>query len=101
MVYPSVSLRAVGIVLGLLLILLHGYALWRGEEARGWLRGFPRSMNLGTLLLAIVTIWAFLLITFMDLGEFSHLRRILQVIIPVSALLTYRFVDEFLAVRAL
>lgn len=101
MVYPSVSLRAMGIVLGVFLILLHALALWRREDAQSWLRALPRSVNLGVTLLALDTLWAFLLITFMDLGEFSHLRRVLQIIIPIAAVLTYRFVDEFLAARAL
>ena len=37
----------------------------------------------------------------MEMGEFSNFRRPLLIILPVGFLLVLRFVDEFLAVRAL
>jgi hypothetical protein len=37
----------------------------------------------------------------MDLGEFSGFRTYLQMGVPIIAILTIYFVDEFLAVRAL
>jgi hypothetical protein len=37
----------------------------------------------------------------MEMGEFSNFRRPLLVILPVGFVLVLRFVDEFLAVRAL
>jgi len=101
MVYPSLSLRVVALIVGILLVALHGTALARSTSVRAMLRAFPRSKNFGTALLAIDTIWSFLLIANMDLGEFSHMRKILLILIPIAALLTFRFVDEFLAVRAL
>jgi hypothetical protein len=101
MIYTFVTLRAVGMLVGILLIALHGFALWRGRYMRPWLSALPRSKAVGTVLLALDTIWAFLLIYFMDLGEFSHLRGKLLIVIPVAAVLAFKFVDEFLAVRAL
>lgn len=101
MVYPFLSLRAVALIVGVLLIALHGLAIAQSHSVRPWLKNLPRSMSAGTVLLALDALWAFLLIYFMDLGEFSHLRKPLLILIPIAAVLTYKFVDEFLAVRAL
>jgi hypothetical protein len=101
MIYTFVSLPTVGLIVGVLLIALHGFALLRPRYVRPWLTSLPRSKAIGTVFLALDTIWAFLLIYFMDLGEFSHLRGKLLLVIPVAAVLTFKFVDEFLAVRAL
>lgn len=101
MIYTFVSLRGVGLVVGLLLIALHSLAIVRPRHVRPWLSALPRSKAVGTVLLALDAIWAFLLIYFMDLGEFSHLRGKLLIVIPVAGVLTFLFVDEFLAVRTL
>ena len=37
----------------------------------------------------------------MDLGEFSNWRRTLEIGTPIAAVLTWMYVQEFLAVRAL
>jgi len=101
MVYPHLDLRTVSLICGLWLILAHGFALLRPRPVQNWLRKFPRSKPVGAVLLAIDAVWAFLLIATMDLGEFTHLRTILLVAIVVAAGLTFKYVDEFLAVRAL
>ncbi len=61
----------------------------------------PRSKAAGALLLGVDSVWALIIVGTMDLGEFSNLRMLLLGVIFASALLTYRYVDEFLAVRAL
>lgn len=50
MIYP-VSLKTVGIVVGLFLLALHLVALWRSESCRRWLKEFPRSRAAGTVLI--------------------------------------------------
>jgi hypothetical protein len=101
MVYPFLSSRVVGLILGVLLVAAHGFAIAKSGDARAWLKGFPRSKSIGTTLLAIDAIWAFLLIADMDLGEFTYLRAKLLIVVVVATFLTWKFVDEFLAVRAL
>ena len=66
-----------------------------------FLRTLPRSKSAGLLLLVIVTVWSWLLATYIDLGEFSNWRLRLQIFIPIAAFLTWQYVDEFLAARAL
>ena len=101
MIYPFVDLHTAGLVVGILLVVLHGIAILHSRSARSWARAFPRSQAAGMTLLAIDAIWAFLMIANMDLGEFSNFRTIMLVLIPVAAGLTLKYVDEFLAVRAL
>lgn len=100
MIYPF-SLQAVGLTVGLLLVAAHALALAAPAPVQTFLRTLPRSRFWGTALLAISALWAFWLVRTMDLGEFAHLRTLMTVAIPVGAVLTWHFVDEFLAVRAL
>jgi hypothetical protein len=100
MIYPF-SLGPAMLVVGLLLVAAHGWALLRPQETQAWLRAFPRSRFLGIALLVIATVWAWFLILNIDLGEFSDWRPRLLLFIPIAAFLTAKYVDEFLAVRAL
>jgi hypothetical protein len=100
MIY-SFSLQTVGIVVGLLLVASHAFALAAPAPTQNFLRALPRSRFWGTVLLAISAVWAFWLVRTMDLGEFARLRGMLTIAVPVGAVLAWQFVDEFLAVRAL
>jgi hypothetical protein len=99
--FLNLDLRAALLVVGLLLVVAHGFALLQPTTTREFLRTLPRSRPAGLVLLVIATIWAWLLATYIDLGEFSNWRFRLQVFIPVAGFLTWQYVDEFLAVRAL
>jgi hypothetical protein len=101
MIYPNLDLRLVSLIAGIFLILSHGFALLRPGPVQKWLRKLPRSKTIGAALLIIDSVWALILITTMDLGEFTHLRMGLLLTIIVGTFLTFRYVDEFLAVRAL
>jgi general stress protein CsbA len=100
MIY-SFSLDTVGLFVGLVLIIAHGAALALPGPTKSFLRSFPRSKFLGTVLTVIAAVWGFWLVNAADLGEFSRMRPILLIGIPVGAFLAWKFVDEFLAVRAL
>lgn len=100
MIYPF-SLQLVGLVVGLLLIATHACAFAAPGAVKPLLRAFPRSRAAGTILLALGALWSLWLVQTMDLGEFARLRSYLVIAVPVGAVLTWKFVDEFLAVRAL
>ncbi len=100
MIYP-VKLQFVGLVVGIALLVVHLLALWRPKECAAWLRTFPRSRVAGTVLIAVAGIWSFLLVQQMDLGEFARLRNFLLLAIVAGTFLAWRYVEEFLAVRAL
>jgi hypothetical protein len=101
MIYPHLDLHTVSLLAGLWLILSHAFALFCPKPVQKWLRKFPRSKAAGVVLLGIDSLWALTLIATMDLGEFSNLRTTLLVVIVVATFLTFRYVDEFLPVRAL
>ncbi len=100
MIY-NLSLHTAGLILGLLLVVLHGLALVHSQGTRQLLRAFPRSRQIGVALLTIDAVWAFLLVTKMDLGEFTPWRQMILVAIVAGYFLTLIYVDEFLSVRAL
>jgi len=93
------SLQAVGLVAGVILILVSLLALFLPVE--NFLPQFPRSRIAGAALLTVDLIWSFWLLATMEMGEFSNFRRPLLIILPIGFFLVLKFVDEFLAVRAL
>ncbi len=101
MIYPFLSLETAGWIVGCWLVVLHLVALVNPKEVKGWLRTLPRSPGMGLLFLSIDAVWAFAMVGLMDLGEFQRWRPSLLIFIPVAYLLTLKYVDEFLAVRAL
>lgn len=100
MIYP-LSFQVAGLSAGAALLVAHAVALWRPGKCMSWLKAFPRSRPLGTALLLIAAVWSFLLVGWMDLGEFARLRHIMQGAIVAGAYLAWRYVEEFLAVRSL
>jgi len=100
MLYP-ISLQVTGFIVGVLLILIHAYALLQPAVCQRALAGFPRSSLLGPALLSVAAIWTLVLIQQMDLGEFAPFRRILLIATLIAWGLSWKFVPEFLSVRAL
>jgi hypothetical protein len=101
LLYLDIALRPTGIVLGVLLIALHLFCLFRAETVGAWLKKFPRNKTIGVVILAINALWCYMIINNMDLGEFFTVRRFVQLAIPLGFFLIITFSDEFLAVRAL
>src|SRR6266446_700652 len=99
MIY-QLSLHTVGIVVGAVLILIGLLGLLKPDFA-DLMQRFPRSHIAGVILLTICLIWTFWLVATIQMGEFSGFRRPLLIALPVGDVLVLRFVDEFLAVRAL
>jgi hypothetical protein len=85
----------------MLLVALTGLALFKTSAAQGWLRSFPRSQSWGLGLLSVAAVWFFILVVKMDLGEFTNWRPTILVATPIAWFLTWKYVEEFLAVRAL
>jgi hypothetical protein len=94
------SLQTAGIIAGAFLILVSAPGLIRPELA-GVAQRFPRSHVAGVLLLTICLVWTFWLLATIQMGEFSAFRRPLLFALPIGYILALRFVEEFLAVRAL
>ena len=100
MIY-QLSLQTNGLAVGLLLVLSHALGLIKPTASIDFARAFPRSRPVGTILLVMAAVWSFLLVSDIDLGEFSRLRNLMLVGIVAGAVLSWMYVEEFLAVRAL
>jgi hypothetical protein len=97
----GLSMRTVGIALGIAMVLGHVWALVRADVAKAAAKEFPRHRVTGIALLAVCLCWSWFLVSHMDMGEFYGWRRWLMMILPVTFFLVITFVPEFLAVRAL
>jgi hypothetical protein len=97
----ALDLKLIGIGVGLFLLATHGLALGRREDCRRWLKEFPRSRPMGTVLIVAAGIWSLFLMRTMDLGEFARLRNTMTIGIVAGTFLAWRYMEEFLSVRAL
>lgn len=88
-------------VAGALLVLIGLPGVLNPTSAQNLARRLPRSRVAGIVLLTIDTVWSLWLLATMEMGEFSSFRRPLLIALPIGYFLVLRFVDEFLAVRAL
>ena len=99
--HSALSLKTVGIVVGLLLVATHVLAFLQPETVRRWLGRLPRSHEAGIAVLTVDLIWTWLAAFNMDWGEFYYVQRPVLVALPVVFYLVIRYVDEFLSARAL
>ncbi|MEQ1861120.1 MAG: hypothetical protein ABMA13_14460 [Chthoniobacteraceae bacterium] len=100
MIY-SLSLETALLLAGCILIVAHLAAFFQPEPVQGWLKAFPRSSFWGAVLIVAAGAWFWWLGMTMDLHEFSTWRPLLKFGVPVATFLTWRYVPEFLSVRAL
>lgn len=98
---PGIPLKAMGLVVGLWLILSHGFALLKPELVKSQLKAFPRNEKVGIPLVILGFAWSFILWSCMDLGEFFKIERPVQFIIIGVCVGVIVYVKEFIAVRAL
>src|SRR5207244_4865604 len=100
MIY-DLSLQTGGFIAGIALVLLSLPGLFKPGLVQDWLKRFPRSGVGGIVLLSLDLLWSFWLLATMEMGEFSSFRRPLLIVLPIGFFLVLKFVEEFLAVRAL
>ena len=100
MIY-HLSLQTAGFIAGVFLLLIGLAGLLKPASSQAVARRLPRSRVAGFALLTLAFFWSFWLLATMEMGEFSSFRRPLLIILPIGFLLVLRFVDEFLAARAL
>lgn len=97
----GLTLKTAGIILGLVLLIKHVYAIVQAPKVIAFLRAFPRNRSIGIALLVVCLVWSLFLVYHMDMGEFFKFRQTLLIILPVTFFLVITYVPEFLAVRAL
>ncbi|MDB6132221.1 MAG: hypothetical protein JWM59_464 [Verrucomicrobiales bacterium] len=98
--YSNLSLRTAGIAVGLALIVVHILALLRQEKILPWLSRVPRSQNVGTVFLTVGFLWAWMVATSMDLGEFQQIRWLAQTALPVFYVSMLFVANDYLGARA-
>ncbi len=89
--------------LGLAVVLLglHGGLAVVPDKARSLVLAFPRHKWAGRILATIALLWAASLLREMPMGRFEHLKPWLYVITPVTIGMTFAYMEELLAPRAL
>jgi hypothetical protein len=100
-IYFDLTLKTVGMTIGLLLIAVHLLALLKPKSTQAWLKKLPRNQQVGRAILAIDFIWCFIIWSEMDLGEFHTFEKNVQIILVIGFLAFGHYVREFLAVRAI
>src|SRR5437870_1987473 len=99
MIY-HLSLQTAGVIAGAFLVLVGVLGLMKPDFAQV-VKQFPSFHVAGVVLLTICLAWTFWLLATIQMGEFSAFRRPLLIALPIGYVLALRFVEEFLAVRAL
>ena len=109
--YENLSLFTVGLILGVCLVVFHGWMLAKPLMVQEFLKKFPRDPVWGQVLTVIGLGWFWLLVApenmgflsslAMDFGEFNSAKPVLRILIPVTAVLVTVSIRDFLAVRAL
>lgn len=99
--YRSLTLQAAGIVVGVVLIAAHVAALLRAPALRPALNKVPRSLGIGSVFLTIDFVWAFVVATSMDLGEFQSMRWLAQAALPVMYVAMMFWSNDYLGARSI
>src|SRR5919109_1170354 len=94
------SLQTAGMLAGIFLVGASLPGLIKSDVA-ALVQKFPRSRLIGFGLLTVDLVWTMWLLATIEMGEFSTFRKPLLIAAPIGYILVIRFVDEFLAVRAL
>lgn len=97
-IYPF-TLAQVAIVLGIVYVLSHGFALWKFEKTRDWLLAFHRNKPVGYALFGLATLWFILLLANIDLMEWSNLEPYFIAATVAIAALGFIYLPEYLGVR--
>jgi len=93
------SLFLTTFVTGLFLLALAGLLLWNGKALSPFLRACPRSRRVAYLTVGIATVWTLYRITRLGEADFGHYKIPLLIAFSVLAVLSFRYVPDFLSVR--
>lgn len=106
--YEKLSLGMAGLLMGLALLCLHGFALFRPEAAKAALSRAAENDKAGRLLLTIDFVWIFLLLLDvswnplrMNLFDFNPFRPLLIILCPLVWFIMYGQTKALVFPRAL
>lgn len=95
------TLAAISLVLGALILAGHLLLGLAPKKAGVFLAGFPRDIWAGRLLAALAVAWVAWLVWRADIAWLERYRLLACALSPVAYVLIIMFVDDLLAVRAL
>lgn len=95
------SLFLVTLLTGLALLAFGGHFIWHGMGTAASAKAFPRSQNAAYLLLGGAAAWFLYKVTQLGPADFGQYKHILFVVFLVTAVGSFYFVPDFLAVRGL
>lgn len=98
---PGIPLKLMGIIVGLWLIASHTFALLKPDVTANFLKQFPRNEKLGIVLAVIAFVWTYIVWSYMDLGEFYKVKRLVQGVLILGCVGVVVFVKEFISVRSI
>ena len=98
--YQQQSLQTAALVTGLVLIAIHVAALLKADSWRSQLNALPRSQKAGTAILTVGFIWAMMVVTSCDLGEFDRLRWVAQFMFVAFYVGMLFWVTDYLGARS-
>jgi hypothetical protein len=84
---------------GLLLFALAVPLLWNGKAVGPFLRTFPRSKRAAYVTVGIAAVWTLYRITQLGEADFGNYKTPLLIAFSALAVLSFRYVPDFLSVR--
>lgn len=89
------------IVTGIFLIALGGHYLWHGSRTAKSTKAFPRSQTAAFLLLGTAAAWFLYKVLHLGPADFGQYKHLLFLLFLITAVGSFFFVPDFLAVRGL
>ena len=86
---------------GLFLLVFGGHYLWHGMKTAKSTQAFPRSQAAAFILLGAAATWFLYKVLHLGPADFGQYKNILFIIFLVTALGSFYYVPDFLAVRGL
>lgn len=85
----------------LVFMTVHGFALLSPTKFKEITEKFPRNKWVGRLLATAAFVWSAWLVSKMPLGSFEYLKKYLFIVTPAVIGMSFLYLDELLAPRAL
>ncbi len=86
---------------GIFLVLLGGHYAWHGSKTATRTRAFPRSQIAALLLLGTASSWFLYKIMHLGPADFGQYKHLIFLLFLITAVGSFFFVPDFLAVRGL
>jgi hypothetical protein len=93
------SLTAATTLLGLMLLAFGGLLLWNGKPVAALLRAFPRSQRAAYVTMGLGAVWTLYRVMHLSEADFGQYRWFIFAIFAALALLSFRYLPDFLSIR--